>query len=66
MIFHGTKDSLVHIFQSQKLKEALDQASIRNELIVVKNGDHGFNNIPDTEVDQLIERSIVFIKSQLK
>lgn len=62
IIFHGTKDNVVPNSQSEALKKALDHASIENEFITVKNGDHGFNNIAEKELDQLIEKCIVFIR----
>lgn len=66
IIFHGTDDKVVPISQSKELKKALDNASIENEFITVKDGDHGFNNIPKEELDQLIEKCIVFINRHTK
>lgn len=66
LIFHGTKDNVVPILQSEALKKALDRSLIENEFIKVPKGDHGFNNISNEDVDALIERCIVFIKEHLK
>lgn len=63
MIFHGTKDNVVPISQSKKLKKTLDRFSIANEFIIVKDGDHGFNNRPEKELDELIDKCIQFLIS---
>lgn len=65
IIFHGTKDNVVPISQSEELKEALDNTSVRNEFIVVPDGDHGFNNIPHSELDALIDQCVVFVKQNV-
>ncbi len=66
IIFHGTKDDVVPISQSKDLKNALDHSLIENEFITVENGDHGFNNISNQEIDKLIDQSIAFIRKYLK
>lgn len=66
IIFHGTKDNVVPISQSEELKKALDHALAENEFIIVPNGDHGFNNIPNDDIDALIAQCIVFIKKHLR
>jgi dipeptidyl aminopeptidase/acylaminoacyl peptidase len=66
IIFHGTKDNVVPVSQSQQLKKALDAAFVPNELIIVKDGDHGFNNQSNEILDKLIDQSIAFIKTQQK
>jgi len=66
IIFHGTRDKVVPISQSTELKEKLDYYSIPNELITVKKGDHGFNNISTEEINKLVGKSISFIKEHLK
>ena len=66
IIFHGDNDKVVPISQSRTLKQDLDKYSIKNEMIIVNKGDHGFNNIPNDEIDKLVAQSISFIKAQLR
>jgi acetyl esterase/lipase len=42
LLIHGDKDQLVPIDHSQKLKAALDQQQVPNELLVIEGGGHGF------------------------
>lgn len=62
IIFHSTKDNVVPIAQSERLKAALDHSSIPNEFIIVPGGDHGFNTVSREVIDDLIDQSIAFIK----
>jgi len=66
IIFHGPSDKVVPIAQSEQLKTALDNSSVVNEFITVKDGDHGFNNISNEKINQLIEQTIIWIKKQVK
>lgn len=66
IILHGTGDKVVPLAQSQKLKEILDRNSVTNEMITVKKGDHGFNNISEEETNELVDKTIAFIKAHAK
>ncbi|KGE15861.1 alpha/beta hydrolase [Sphingobacterium deserti] len=65
LIIHGTKDKIVSLEQSKKLKTSLDDCKIYNEMITVDGGDHGFGNISEEQIDALIESTIIFINKQL-
>jgi acetyl esterase/lipase len=41
LIFHGNKDPLVPLCQSEQLFEKLQMAGIRSELVIVEGGGHG-------------------------
>lgn len=43
LIFHGEKDNIVHISQSNLLKERLSQQGVPHEMIVYKDGRHGWS-----------------------
>lgn len=58
IIFHGTKDKIVPLKQSEKLHQRLNAGNVPNELIIVKKGDHGFNNIPNEETDTLVMKVV--------
>ncbi|RRA47505.1 alpha/beta hydrolase [Acidipila sp. EB88] len=45
---HGDHDSVVPYSQAQKLKAALDQVGVRNELVTIPGGDHGSFNDAET------------------
>ncbi|QNL48056.1 alpha/beta hydrolase [Olivibacter sp. SDN3] len=64
LIFHGTKDNVVPLKQSKKLHQLLSEKNVDNEFIMVKNGDHGFNNISQEQTDALIEKTVSYIKEQ--
>ncbi|MBC7983358.1 MAG: alpha/beta hydrolase [Candidatus Obscuribacterales bacterium] len=46
LIIHGTADTLVPIASGRSIYEALKQAGVTTEFIVIDGGDHGFTN-PD-------------------
>ncbi|MEP6922880.1 MAG: alpha/beta hydrolase [Pyrinomonadaceae bacterium] len=41
LTIHGDKDDVVPYSQATRLKEALDKAGVKNELLTIKNGGHG-------------------------
>ncbi|ANH79993.1 hypothetical protein A8C56_02485 [Niabella ginsenosidivorans] len=65
-IFHGTKDRVVPLRQSRKLHRMLDANKVSNGLIIVKKGDHGFNNIPKEKTDALVEKTVTCITGQAR
>jgi len=44
LLIHGDKDDLVPLSESQNIKAELDKQSVKNKLIVIEGGDHGFKN----------------------
>lgn len=62
LIFHGTKDRIVSLQQSETLKEVLDQHNVPNELVIVEDGDHGFGNIGEEKTDELVLKTVEYIK----
>jgi len=65
IIFHGNKDKVVPFKESKTLHKKLNKLQAESELVKIKKGDHGFNEIPDEEVDEIVRRTIEFMKSQL-
>lgn len=61
-MLHGTKDFIVPIKQSKKLQKALDKHEIENELVKVRKGDHGFQNISKPELQKLLHTTYLFIR----
>ncbi|BCM94041.1 dipeptidyl aminopeptidase 4 [Abditibacteriota bacterium] len=53
LIFHGGKDALVPLSQSQQLDEALHKAGIESKLTVFPNAGHGY-----TEPDLLVQTAM--------
>ncbi|MEI6500428.1 MAG: alpha/beta hydrolase [Armatimonadota bacterium] len=49
LFVHGDADTLVPLQQSQVMKAKLDELGVENELIVVKNGGHGFGGASDKD-----------------
>jgi acetyl esterase/lipase len=52
LIMHGDNDQVVPVSQSKELKDALDKAGARSELVIVKGAGHNFFN-EDTEAKVL-------------
>jgi acetyl esterase/lipase len=48
LLVHGDADTLVPLAQSTEFDEALTKANVPHQLIVVKNGEHGFKPLPNT------------------
>ena len=65
-IFHGTRDKVVPLRQSRQLHRMLTAHKITNELIIVKKGDHGFNNISRERTDALIQQTLTCITGQIR
>lgn len=65
MILHGTRDKVVPLKESKTVHNELNSLNVLNEFIKVRKGNHGFNNISREETDQLVSRTILFMKSQL-
>lgn len=62
LILHGTKDFIVPFKQSKRLRNGLIKNEIKNDLIKVKKGNHGFRNISDSEIQSLISKTLQFIQ----
>ena len=45
-LIHGDADGLVPLTTSTTIKAELDKAGVKNDLLVIEGGDHGFRN-PD-------------------
>ena len=63
LIFHGEKDNVVHISQSDILKERLKQQGVAHEMIVYKNARHGWSGASLTHSFNKIEE---FLKAHVK
>jgi acetyl esterase/lipase len=50
LLVHGGSDGLVPVAQSIVFADALTKAGVPNQLIIVKNGDHGFKPLPGTTI----------------
>lgn len=59
LIFHGANDQTVHISQSRLLKQKLDAAGVKNELVVYDHAGHGWHG--DTLADSF-DRIEKFLK----
>ena len=51
LLVHGDSDNLVPLAQSTVLDEALTKAGVPHQLVVVKNGGHGFGAKPGTTIE---------------
>ena len=62
LIFHGDKDPLVPICQSEMLNTALQKAKVPSQFVVVPGGQHG----PGVMVDKYYKVMVDFFNEQLK
>lgn len=61
LIIHGDKDLLVPLSQSRDLHKAYEQAGMKSELVVVKNGGHGirfFNPDIQVKIDSFFDKHL--------
>ncbi|WP_217587203.1 alpha/beta hydrolase [Lentibacillus saliphilus] len=66
LLLHGDVDEDVPYEESLKMKEALDQAGVFNELITIPNGKHTFDeHMDDPIVKDAFDRVINFLNKQL-
>ena len=63
LLFHGASDKRVTPEHSIRIKEILDMANKKSELIILENEEHSLNNIESKIV--YIARSLDFIKKNL-
>ena len=43
LLYHGDKDELVPLWHSEKIQKAFDAVKVANNLVVIKDAAHGFN-----------------------
>ncbi len=60
LIFHGDKDPLVPLCQSEKLFEKLKSARVESELVIIPGGQHG----PGVLTDKYFDKAIIFLKNE--
>jgi acetyl esterase/lipase len=64
LIFHGAKDTLVPLDQSQRFDKALREAGIETKLVVFPNAGHAYGD-PEL-IRQTVEQSVEFFNRHLK
>lgn len=63
LIFHGSKDDIVPLDQSQRLEAALKAAGVEAELVTMDSG-HSFANA--TQIQDFMKRTEKFLETHLK
>ena len=68
LILHGDQDSVVPLAQSQQLYKSLINVGVEAQLIVVKNGGHGWRNSPNMEPtrDEITQMIVRFFNTHLQ
>jgi dipeptidyl aminopeptidase/acylaminoacyl peptidase len=64
LIFHGTKDAIVPLVQSERLAESLKTAGIEHELVIVEGAPHTFHLQPKEK--DLRPQVLAFLDKHLK
>lgn len=60
LIFHGDKDPLVPLCQSERLQMKLELQNAESELVVIPGGKHG----PGVMIDQYFDQMVTFFRKQ--
>lgn len=60
LIFHGDKDPLVPLCQSEKLFRTLQATGVQSEFVVMPGGGHG----PGVLIDNNFEKAVLFLKHE--
>jgi dipeptidyl aminopeptidase/acylaminoacyl peptidase len=63
IIFHGTADVIVPLYQSQQLRTRLNTLGVPNEYYEYFLDGHGFNT---TNTDDAMNKTVVFLKAHLR
>lgn len=63
LIFHGAKDQVVDVSQSKLLREKLDKAGVKNELVIYPSHRHGWYG---TSLSNSFDRIESFLKENVK
>ena len=66
IFLHGDADALVPLEQSVVMKAALDKVGVANELVVVKNGGHGFPGATQADIGAAYARALAWLTEHLK
>lgn len=70
LLVHGDSDALVPLAQSTVFDAALTKAQVPHQLIVVKNGNHGFIPVANTTItpsrDEIDKAVLAFFYQYLK
>lgn len=67
LVFHGTNDRTVLINQSERLRDAAQQAGMSLELVVVDGGGHGSAAVPNTFLRPEHDKKLIdFLRHHLK
>ena len=56
LVIHGTRDRFIPLVCSERLRDSLTQTGIDNELVVIPDGDHGFESQGNREMFSAIVR----------
>lgn len=65
LFVHGDADTLVPLQQSEVMKAELDKLSVENQLIVVKNGGHGFGGADKQEISDAYMSALKWLGAHL-
>ncbi|SFQ77517.1 alpha/beta hydrolase [Flavobacterium akiainvivens] len=64
LILHGNADETVPLAQSELLSKILKQNSVEHQLIIYENATHGFKNINQQAIDEVVKTTISFMNSR--
>ena len=65
LLVHGDADTLVPLQQSETMKATLDQLGVANQLIVVKNGGHGFGGATKEDIGAAYQAALQWLVAHL-
>ena len=56
LVVHGTRDRFIPLACSERLRDSLTQTGVENELVVIRDGDHGFDSQGNREMFAAVVR----------
>ena len=62
---HGDADTLVPLQQSQVMKAKLDELGVENQLVVIKNGGHGFTGADKADISAGYQAAMKWLAAHL-
>ncbi len=63
LFFHGTKDPLVNIAESQKMTKKLQETGVYAKLVTMENEGHGWGG---DKMTKTLDETVAFFKDKLK
>jgi acetyl esterase/lipase len=65
LLVHGDRDTDVPVEQSALVADELARHGVERRLIVIAGGEHGLEDVPQSEIDDVQQEAVVFLRRHL-